>query len=865
MTVRRQPAAGWFSLGIFWLLLLLLLVACEGDREVPAAAVTLGALSESVLATAEPTPTLLPELAAVTRPPRTPFPTASPAPPTPTPTKTPLPTATPLPVERIPLGKEMLVHENFDMAARHFQAALSVPGALSQAEQEEALWGLSQAYLEEERYTEAADTLNRYLALTRADRADEDVGATPGRAAAAPARVNLQASTEAVAYFHLGEAHQGAGSCQAAIDAYRVYLDANPEMAAYVQPRIAACALALEDEAGAVAAYEAALTAGAHRLTEIEIRQQLADYYMGVEAYERAVTQYDAIRDLAVTENTQGAMTYLAGSALLQAGQESAGYERYLEGVEKYPRAYESYQGLVALVDAGYEVDIFQRGLVDYYVGAYAPAVDAFTTYLEAAEEAYRADAHLYLAWSYEALGDREAALAQLDAYETAEAPAGEVGPHAAEAGVERGQLYTRAGETEAAIAAYLAVVEAYPDSEEAALAAYRAAVLTEQAGELARATDLYRQLAIAYPDYEEAPRALFRVGLLNWEAEDEETAVAVWEQLVDSYPERAYGAAGLIWLMRVLPPVEAEPYVLTATHLSEVDYYPLRAQERADGIEPFSRSGALLLESEEVAERATAEKWLRDTFEVEEDGDLSGPGPELTADEGLIRGSKLWQLGLYEAAKRELEGVRTAYDKDPLVAYRLALYFRDLGLYRSSILAAESVLRLADTSVLEAPRLLARLAYPIYYQDLILPLAEEHGYDPLLQFSLIRQESLFESFVASHAGAQGLSQVMPATGADIARRLDWPDYVNEDLYRPYVGLAFGAYYLADQLRTFDGSVYAALSAYNAGPGNAARWFTEAGHDPDLYLETVDYRETRLYIQRIYTGFVIYRHLYSEE
>jgi soluble lytic murein transglycosylase len=126
-----------------------------------------------------------------------------------------------------------------------------------------------------------------------------------------------------------------------------------------------------------------------------------------------------------------------------------------------------------------------------------------------------------------------------------------------------------------------------------------------------------------------------------------------------------------------------------------------------------------------------------------------------------------------------------------------------------------------------------------------------------------VRQESLFESFATSGAAAQGLSQVIPDTGAYIAQRLGWHDYVNEDLYRPYVGIAFGAFYLDQQLRSFDGDIAAALSAYNAGPGNAARWYEVAGGDIDLYLETVDFSETRQYIERIYVGQAIYRYLYG--
>jgi len=73
-------------------------------------------------------------------------------------------------------------------------------------------------------------------------------------------------------------------------------------------------------------------------------------------------------------------------------------------------------------------------------------------------------------------------------------------------------------------------------------------------------------------------------------------------------------------------------------------------------------------------------------------------------------------------------------------------------------------------------------------------------GLDPLLVLALIRQESLFESLATSHAAAHGLMQVIPATGAQIAAELGWPPgYGTGDLYRPYVSLRFGTYYLAQQ------------------------------------------------------------------
>lgn len=777
------------------------------------------------------------------------------------PTVTPSPTATLAPSELLALGQQQLEHEDFSAAAGIFESSLSQPGSLTREQQSEALWGLGQAYLRHERYAEAEETLQRYQALTMAA-----ATATP-EVAERQQGPDLSATTAqslpgvvpgATIFFFQGQAQEGQQKCDEAIASYRAYLEANPDMAAYVQPLIAHCALQMGNPDLAVSAYETAIQAGAHRLTEIENRQQLADYYLEVERYEDAVAQYDAIRDLAETENTRGEMTYLAGSALIRAGQEQAGYERYLFGVNNYPRAYESYLGLVELIDASVEVPLYQRGLVDYYAGAYQPAVAAFEEYLATNPADYTAEAHLYLAWSYEALGNSEAVLAQFDRFAAAGA-----GENAARALAEKAAYYDRAGMSDAALATYIELRTSYPASAQAAEATWQAALLQDARGAPDEALSLYWALVEQYPAHEQVPRALFRAGLREWQAGEMARATEIWQRLAAAYPAADYGAAAIIWLLRTAPDEARTTYEMTATAMTGVSYYPLRAQEVVRGESPFTPLAELQLDADEERETREAEDWLRAQLGLEEDASLSYLTPVVRDDARLVRGQKLWQLDMFEAARRELEAVRAAYADDPLTTYQLALHFRELGLYRSAILAAERLLALTETSVFDAPRLIARLSYPIHYQEIVLPLAERYGYDPLLQFALIRQESLFESFVVSFAGAQGLSQVMPGTGEDIARQLGWHDYENEDLYRPYVGLEFGAYYLSQQLKAFDGNVYAALSAYNGGPGNAARWYSAAGDDPDLYLETVDFRETRAYIQRIYTGYAVYQHLYG--
>ena len=131
--------------------------------------------------------------------------------------------------------------------------------------------------------------------------------------------------------------------------------------------------------------------------------------------------------------------------------------------------------------------------------------------------------------------------------------------------------------------------------------------------------------------------------------------------------------------------------------------------------------------------------------------------------------------------------------------------------------------------------------------------------------FALIRQESLFESSARSYAQAIGLMQVIPSTGEWIAHRLDWPDFAPTHLTRPYLNVHFGTWYLAQGLNAFQGDLFAALAAYNSGLASPSRWLDAAGGDPDLFVETIDYSQTRHYVQLIYQQHALYRQIYQPQ
>jgi soluble lytic murein transglycosylase len=191
-----------------------------------------------------------------------------------------------------------------------------------------------------------------------------------------------------------------------------------------------------------------------------------------------------------------------------------------------------------------------------------------------------------------------------------------------------------------------------------------------------------------------------------------------------------------------------------------------------------------------------------------------------------------------------------------------------DIGLYQPAIFAARQVLNLAgmdDAATMKAPVYFNHVRFGPYFGDIILPEAVRQGFDGLFLLSVVRQESLFEGFITSYAAARGLMQVIPPTGQSIADQLGWPPgYTSDDLYRPLVSVRFGTYYLAQQRDRFDGDLYAALAAYNAGPGNAALWKDLAPDDPDLFLEVIRLDQTHRYLTTIYEVFDIYRNLYVQ-
>jgi len=179
----------------------------------------------------------------------------------------------------------------------------------------------------------------------------------------------------------------------------------------------------------------------------------------------------------------------------------------------------------------------------------------------------------------------------------------------------------------------------------------------------------------------------------------------------------------------------------------------------------------------------------------------------------------------------------------------------------------ASKVLWLALALVLLAAALFKpalRLLFAIDYTEEIAAAAAAYGLDPLLVAAVVKVESGFNERARSPKGALGLMQVMPETGAWVARQLSWPEFHPDMLYDPERNLTIGTWYLRHLANTFDGNLVVALAAYNAGQTRVQQWLAEQRWDGrEETLADIPFGETRRYVRRVLDTMDTYIWLYD--
>ncbi len=693
--------------------------------------------------------------------------------------------------------------------------------------------------------------------------------------------------------------------------AYDAFLQQHAEVTAVVEERIADAWLATGDWQQAANALRRAANHAGRTWERVRLLDRVAGILEGHGRWGQAAAVYDEI--LAVTESAEETRSrddndfdailgyrvwnvhragymYRAGIAYSTAGDEETAIARWRLALEEDPESNSAYQSLIQLVNREVPVDLFVRGQVDVYAKAYFPAVSAFERFLQESPQDERAgQAWLGLGRAHMGLGQWDEAIRALEQvmnwYPACEC--------FGEAWLTRARLASAQGAPEAARRIYRTFARDYPDDPLApeglwlsALSAIRAdRILDIGSGSRSEDTADFLVEAVAdllmlvdsFPDSPRAPDGLAVLGIGAFTYGHHGLAANSFERLLADYPGARPGTAAY-WLGRAryalgeedtaralwqsLVAQEPETFygVLAGTELA------LQGQPGQDLIPRMDAMAAAALPGDDGS-RAFAANWLTTWHDAPAAGNSSGNSGlpiAIAADPALVGGTLLLELDLRAEGLKLLEQVYWRNRDNPASLFPLMVHLEELGANRLSISAAYRLIQLSEARhTADVPLFIQRIAYPRHFSRLVEKEATDFEIDPLLLYSLILQESLFEPPARSFAGAHGLTQIIPTTGAEIAQRLGYPNYSTGLLNRPFVNVRFGAYYLRWVQDYARENPVAALAGYNAGPGNARTWFDRSAPDEALFIERIPYSETRLYLQRILTHYAHYLRIYG--
>ncbi|MEZ4867577.1 MAG: transglycosylase SLT domain-containing protein [Caldilineaceae bacterium] len=809
---------------------------------------------------------------------------------------TPLPTPTPPadPADLLALGRYRERIGDYAAARASLLQLLALP-QLDQPLQFEAQSTLAQIYLAEHAYTEAIALLESLrsvkpgpgvgvgavvassaptistLSVTLTSSLTSTLTAT--LASTLPLTLFVTDAPAAKADYLLGEALMAQGAYAQAIAAYWRFLDSYPWMAEFVQSRIAAAYLATGDNAGASAAYRRAADATTDSVARARLLEALATTYVGAARYQDAVAVYDEILALAKNPNYRAQIQYLAGKTLVSAGDTPGAVVRWRAATAEAPESGSAYGALIELVNRDVDFDLYLRGYIDLQADAFEPAIKAFQAYLASVDatdnrvgQALHGIGQAYLrAENYSAaIKTLDQVIAQystcpcygqawLDKAAALAASGDPIGarrslrtfardhaadPLAPEALWRSGQQALWGDNRAESSADFLHLADAFPDSTQAPTALYWVGLGAYLTGDFGQAATAFDRLQRNYPG-NRTPAALYWLGRAYAAGGQASQAHTAWQSLLDQTPDDYYGILAA-QALRQIPTVAGNFLNAMPTISKQTD--PLAGD---DGSQSY------------------AEKWLRAWLKTP-NAALTSLSASVAEDQDLRIGQLLLELDQRGPALVVLERVYQRYRDEPQPLYALSLAFEEMGAYRLSLLCMARLLELSPAHVVEeAPLFLQKHVYPQPFAELITQEALANNLNPLLYFSLIRQESLFEEGARSTAAAQGLAQIVPATGLEIAQQLGHADYTNEIIYRPHINLRFGAYYLARARNYLDGNIVSALVGYNAGPGYSQSQRAYSGADDTLFVEQLSLLEPRTYVQAITINLYYYTRLYG--
>ena len=456
----------------------------------------------------------------------------------------------------------------------------------------------------------------------------------------------------------------------------------------------------------------------------LQIREKAAAAYLNAGDTANAIGQYDAILQVAKMDGYRATIAFAAARVLAKVGDITNANRRYLDVMTNYPQTNEGYQAMIALLNDGISVDDYQRGKISYAAGDYSDAIRALYNYTSHTQlAAIDPNAFMLLGQSYQAVNSPDAALTSfqtvIEQYPTSS-------QYGAAWLAEGGTLF-KAGRTQDAIVKYKALSETHPTVLEGAEALWRAGYLYSTLGDTDNSLATFEILGQKYPGTDWAMDGLFRGGMAAYNQSKLDRAQRLFAILASTGTGNLQ-ATGALWLGRLYQINKQDDLARQAYRAASIadpgGYYSARASDLLAGHGPFVPPAHFDWAFNDAAHIAEAERWMRATFKITVTGQLWPLSTVLANDPRMKRGDELWAVAAYDEAEGEYSGLRGDNVSNPLALYQLASYFYRIGLYREAISTAEILMSGGHVAPSQAPRYIAALAYPIAYNDLVLPIA---------------------------------------------------------------------------------------------------------------------------------------------
>jgi len=366
------------------------------------------------------------------------------------------------------------------------------------------------------------------------------------------------------------------------------------------------------------------------------------------------------------------------------------------------------------------------------------------------------------------------------------------------------------------------------------------------------RAIDFYRELVQRFPASSQAAYAHWKVAWLSFRLKRKDEAEKDFEDQIALYPESAEVPAALYWRARLAEEdgdaAKARAFYEKISDRFRNYYYGDLARRRLAKLKGAGEAQHYAL--------------LDHVPPIDRDAEVVADPPP--ADNLRLQKAELLENGaLVDFAVKELQAAAQE-DKGDWTIAETAKFYQDAGRYdmalRSLKRAVPNYFALDFSSL---PRSYWEALFPRPYWTDLKRFSTANGLDPYLVASLIRQESEFNPNAMSNKSAVGLMQLLPKVGRNVARQAKLRHFSSSQLLTPGVNLQLGTRYFRSMVDQF-GSFEYALAAYNAGTNRVQDWMTLGPYrDPQEFVESIPFTETREYVQAILRNASVYRQLYG--